>query len=316
MTASNLLDYDLTNQNGESMGEIEDLLINMNSGRVRYATIEYGGVLEIGDREVAVPLSALNWNDVGQLGLTVNEQQLANYPDLGEGWPNTSEPTWDDEVFNFWNEQGVDGGLNEEATDNTAANATVWAADIVNTGIQDIGFGNRSINDLLIDPQQGNVRYVIANYEPGVFDNELVALPITAFSWSAYQGNDLTFAEGIDQNVLEQAPTYAADTFNNGFLDTTWDDDLANFWQEHGFDMTAMTTGDVAGATTAMTNTTTVTGTTGTTTGMPGVGGIGNAQDIMLRASTLLDYDFQNIDGQVSGEIEDIILDVADGRIL
>lgn len=316
VTASSLLDYDLTNQNDESMGEIEDLLINMNTGRVRYVTIEYGGVLDIGDRHVAVPLSALNWNNVGQLGLTVDEQQLANYPDLGEGWPNTGDPTWDDEVFNFWNEQGVDAGFNDEAADNTTANATVWASNIVNTGIQDIGFGNGSINDLLIDPQQGSVHYVIVNYEPGVFENELVAVPLNAFNWQAYQGDDLTFAEGLDQNVLEQAPTYAADTFNNGFLDTTWDDDLANFWQEHGFDMTAMITGAAAGVTTAMTDTTTLTGTAGTTTGMPGVGGIGNAQNIMMRASTLLDYDFQNIDGEVSGEIEDIIMDVADGRIL
>ena len=315
VTASSLLDYDLTDQNGESMGEIEDLLINMNTGRVRYATIEYGGVLDIGDREVAVPLRALNWNSVGQLGLTIDEQQLATYPDLGADWPNTNDATWNDEVFNFWNDQGIDDGLHDGAIDNTATNATVWASAIVNTGIQDIGFGNGSINDLLIDPQQGHVRYVIVNYGAGVFDNDLVALPLSAFNWSAYQGDELTFANGIDQPVLEQAPTYAADTFNNGFFDSTWDDELANFWQEHGFDMTAMTTG-AAGAPSAMTDTTTMSGAVGTTTGMAGVGGIGNAQDIMMRASTLIDYDFQNIDGQVSGEIEDILMDVADGRIL
>jgi sporulation protein YlmC with PRC-barrel domain len=307
ITASTLLDYDLTNMNGESMGEIEDLLVNMSTGEIPYATIEYGGFLDIGDRQVAVPLNALNWNAVGQLGLTIEEDQLANYPDLGDGWPNTSDPTWDDNLFDFWNEQGVDPGINVEDT----SGHTMWVSSLLDTGLQDIGFGGGTVSDLLIDPQQGRAHYAIVRYEPGIFENELVAVPVSAFNWQAYQGDELAFAEGIDQNVIEQAPTFAPDVFSGDLLDPSWDDEFAGFWSELGFDTAAMTAGAAAGATTE-TDTTTMTG----ATDMTGMGGIANAQDVMLRATTLLDYDFENIDGEVSGEIEDIILDAATGRIL
>ena len=61
-------------------------------------------------------------------------------------------------------------------------------------------------------------------------------------------------------------------------------------------------------------------GTTGAAVGdtgqtMEGVGVVG-AGDQYVRASTLLDYSFENVDGEVSGDIEDLLVDLRTGRIL
>jgi sporulation protein YlmC with PRC-barrel domain len=306
VTASSLLDYDLTNLNGENMGEIEDLLLNMQSGQVRYATIEYGGVLDIGDREIAVPLNALNWNSAGQLGMMVDEQQLANYPELGEGWADASDPTWDDEVFNFWNEQGVEQAMNDE----DAGGVTVWASDIVNTGIQDLGFGGGMLNDLLIDPQQGRVQYAVVRYEPGLLENELVAVPIDALNWQNVQNGEVAWADGIDQGVIEQAPPFAPDALSGDVIDQSWDDEFAGYWEGLGFGTGAAMAG--AAVTEQATETPMASG-AAVTGGFAGVGNVGRA---FVLGSDLLDYDFDNIDGQVSGEIEDVIFDAQTGQVL
>lgn len=55
--ASQLIGMDIKNSKGEDIGEIEDLVIDA-SGRVRYAAVEYGGVLGVGSKFFAVPFEA------------------------------------------------------------------------------------------------------------------------------------------------------------------------------------------------------------------------------------------------------------------
>lgn len=44
--------------------------------------------------------------------------------------------------------------------------------------------------------------------------------------------------------------------------------------------------------------------------------GVQGAPDQLVRASTLIGYDFENVDGEVSGNIDDLLMDLSNGNIL
>src|SRR5690606_34917620 len=119
--ASTLLDYNFENADGQVSGEIEDLIMDLDSGQVLFVPIEYGGVLEIGDTDIALPLSAFRIGEEGELVLNFDEQALQNFPDLGGDWPNLDDPAWDDEINAFWSEQSIETGVDvQEAGTNIA----------------------------------------------------------------------------------------------------------------------------------------------------------------------------------------------------
>jgi sporulation protein YlmC with PRC-barrel domain len=47
------------NANGDDLGRIEDLVIDVESGRINYAVLSFGGFLGVGGRLFAVPWEAL-----------------------------------------------------------------------------------------------------------------------------------------------------------------------------------------------------------------------------------------------------------------
>ncbi|HCO24856.1 MAG: hypothetical protein CME31_20450 [Gimesia sp.] len=58
--ASKLIGMNIENPQGQSLGEINDLVINTSTGEVRYAAVTYGGFLGVGNKMFAVPFEAFN----------------------------------------------------------------------------------------------------------------------------------------------------------------------------------------------------------------------------------------------------------------
>jgi sporulation protein YlmC with PRC-barrel domain len=92
--ASQLIGMDIQNSQGEDVGEIHDLVIDGNSGQVKYAAVSYGGFLGVGDKLFAVPFEAFKVrrqadDDEYMLTLNVTQQQL-------EGAQGFDDETWPD----------------------------------------------------------------------------------------------------------------------------------------------------------------------------------------------------------------------------
>lgn len=60
LTADRLDDATVYGLNNESVGEIDELVLNADGKTIQMAVIEVGGFLGIGEREVAVPFDRLN----------------------------------------------------------------------------------------------------------------------------------------------------------------------------------------------------------------------------------------------------------------
>ncbi len=60
LRASELIGKGLDDRNGERIGEVEDLVVNLGSGRLRFVVVELGAPNPSGERMRALPLDALN----------------------------------------------------------------------------------------------------------------------------------------------------------------------------------------------------------------------------------------------------------------
>lgn len=59
---SNLYGYNVYNNNNEAIGDIEELVVDMNTSEVKYVVVGVGGFLGIGEKSVAIPYQALTIN--------------------------------------------------------------------------------------------------------------------------------------------------------------------------------------------------------------------------------------------------------------
>lgn len=85
----NLIDRTVIDPTGEQIGEVSDVLIDRD-GQVRMIVIEHGGVLGMGNRQVALPIDDIQPGAEG-VRIPVSEAQLENMPP----W-QPSDPIWAD----------------------------------------------------------------------------------------------------------------------------------------------------------------------------------------------------------------------------
>jgi sporulation protein YlmC with PRC-barrel domain len=97
---------DVKNPAGEDLGKIEEIMIDVNSGRVAYAVLSFGGFLGIGDKLFAVPWGAITLDTVDEVFvLDVDEETLENAPGFDkDNWPKTTsdDDTWMVTVYEYY----------------------------------------------------------------------------------------------------------------------------------------------------------------------------------------------------------------------
>jgi len=59
LTASSIIGDKVYNEKNERMGKIEDIMIEITTGKIEYVVIEFGGFLTIGEKYFAIPFNLL-----------------------------------------------------------------------------------------------------------------------------------------------------------------------------------------------------------------------------------------------------------------
>jgi sporulation protein YlmC with PRC-barrel domain len=104
LSATTIINTSVENTFGENLGKIEELMIDLNSGRVAYAVISFGGFLGVGDKLFALPFDALTVDTVNKkIVLDVDKEVLENAPGFDkDNWPKTTEHAWLVDVYNYY----------------------------------------------------------------------------------------------------------------------------------------------------------------------------------------------------------------------
>lgn len=92
------------NKRGEKLANIDELVIDLDGGIVRYAILAEGGFLGVGDTLIAVPWKALEYSPADEcFVLDMEQAQLETGPHFDRRhWPQMSDLKWSATVHDFF----------------------------------------------------------------------------------------------------------------------------------------------------------------------------------------------------------------------
>src|SRR5512142_2985304 len=104
LSASTLAGDRVRNAAGENLGKVDEIMIDIPSGRVAYAVLSFGGVLRMGNKLFALPWSALQVDeDEKCFILDVDKTTLENAPGFDkDNWPDMADTKWATELFEYY----------------------------------------------------------------------------------------------------------------------------------------------------------------------------------------------------------------------
>ena len=104
MAASSFEGETVVNTQGETVGEIEEIMLDVRSGRIAYAVLSVGGFLGIGEKYFAVPWRAFAMDtDNHRFILDVDKERLNNAPGFDKDhWPSMADPSWATQVHTYY----------------------------------------------------------------------------------------------------------------------------------------------------------------------------------------------------------------------
>jgi sporulation protein YlmC with PRC-barrel domain len=229
MRASRLMGKDVRNAQGKELGEINDLVADLSGNRIHYVILSHGGLMGLGDKEVAVPVNQLRHGSRdGQLVLNLTEQQLKDAPALERSAQWNDPRTWDN-VGQYYTRtlgmapsdrpaaaaaQSSSASASSTARDGSGATALASARfqrasqiigmDVIDQTGDEVG----EIEDLVINLSNGSIHYAVLEFDRAWNPvDKLVALPLSSLQPKA-GSNDLTI--GMTREQLASAPSFEA----------------------------------------------------------------------------------------------------------
>ena len=104
LSATTITGDDVFNLKDEKLGTIEEIMLDMQNGNIRYAVLSSGGFLGMWDRLFAIPWSAMKIDALHKrFTLDVDIERLKAAPGFNkEAWPSWSDPSWSANVDAYY----------------------------------------------------------------------------------------------------------------------------------------------------------------------------------------------------------------------
>jgi sporulation protein YlmC with PRC-barrel domain len=106
--ASQLIGCAITNSKNESLGEIQDIVLDGGNQRIAYAVVAFGGFLGMGEKYFAMPWRLIEVvqrgaDDQPRATLGLDQATLKAAPGFDKSkWPDMANPTWAKQVDDYY----------------------------------------------------------------------------------------------------------------------------------------------------------------------------------------------------------------------
>jgi sporulation protein YlmC with PRC-barrel domain len=97
LTASSIIGDEVLNRDGEKLGKINDIMVELSSGKIEYVVIELGGFLGMGEKYFAVPFELLKVDEKQEVFVLDQARETLNAaPGFDKDhWPETNSHEFD-----------------------------------------------------------------------------------------------------------------------------------------------------------------------------------------------------------------------------
>lgn len=205
--ASRLIGMEVQNARGETVGKIDDLVMDVNNQRVYYAVLAHGGVLGVGDKRFAYPVSLFKPGATKDtIVLNVTNEQLERAP----GFDTRQWPDWGNDQDRYRGE--VERYFGPTVTAKPMPNQRlVRASTLIGKDVNDRqGRDAGQIKDMVINLNNGRVHYAVLETDTNwLRSDRLIPLSLKAFSFPAPRdkeavlnvaSNRINPSQGIEKN--------------------------------------------------------------------------------------------------------------------
>jgi sporulation protein YlmC with PRC-barrel domain len=205
MRASQLMGKNVENPKGENLGEIKDLVIDVNNERVFYAILEFGGFLGLGEKLFAYPVRYFNPTSANtdKLVLNVDKEKLKAAP----GFARDSWPDW------LTYGKKVDQYYGETVKLKPVANQKlIRASELIGKDVDDrVGKDMGEIDDMVINMNSGKIQHAVLEFDQSWnLNDKLISLPLRSFTYVA-DNQDLML--NLDKESIDTKRAYQKDSW-------------------------------------------------------------------------------------------------------
>jgi sporulation protein YlmC with PRC-barrel domain len=104
LSGSSLKGDKVVNYKGEDLGKIEEIMIDLDRGRVAYAVLSFGGFLGMGDKLFAIPWQAFTVDTTKkQLVLNADKALLEKAPGFDKNnWPDMADLSLGTTLYGYY----------------------------------------------------------------------------------------------------------------------------------------------------------------------------------------------------------------------
>jgi sporulation protein YlmC with PRC-barrel domain len=106
LSASSIIGNKVFNSEGEPLGSIKDMVIDLDDAQIAYAVLSFGGFMGLGDKLFAIPLEALTFDTrENHVVLDVDKDVLKNAPGFDKDrWPDNAqyEAGWLLDIYEYY----------------------------------------------------------------------------------------------------------------------------------------------------------------------------------------------------------------------
>jgi sporulation protein YlmC with PRC-barrel domain len=104
MAADSLQGEKVVNEQGEKLGSITHIMLDISNGTIVYAVLSFGGLLGMGDKLFAVPWHSLALDVENKwFVLNIEPERLRTAPGFDKAhWPSMADPRWASEVNAYY----------------------------------------------------------------------------------------------------------------------------------------------------------------------------------------------------------------------
>jgi sporulation protein YlmC with PRC-barrel domain len=104
LTATSIIGDRVENRQGEHLGRIKDIMLDLQRGNIAYVVLEYGGFMGVGEKLFAIPFIDLDLDQTQQkFMLDVEKEQLDRAPGFDKAhWPETNSHSYSKGTSSSW----------------------------------------------------------------------------------------------------------------------------------------------------------------------------------------------------------------------
>lgn len=177
---SELQDGKVVDAQGEEIGDIADVVVDLQAGKVHAAVVEFGGVMGVGGKNYAFPPDEFKpGKQKDQLVLNVDRQKLENAEGFAKGqWPEMGDEYWGRVGGRQQASSGQPAGEQASAgasapsqsspSSQAGSQKLVRASDVIGKQVQDrSGQEVGEVKDMTVSLQDGSLKDVTLTLKGG-----------------------------------------------------------------------------------------------------------------------------------------------------